>query len=91
MIPSALRDEVLQVLHHSHMGINKSKESQDKFLLAKPQEKQLAESLLNDPVSTKPWTVLALDNFKLNIRWYLIIVDHFSKFTVVKSCKDIKL
>ena len=30
------------------------------------QEKQPAESLLNDPVSTKLWTALAMDNFEFN-------------------------
>ena len=49
------------------------------------QEKQPAESLLNDSASTKLWTPLAMDNFELNGRHYLIIVDHFSKFTVVKT------
>ena len=53
------------------------------------QEKQRAESLLNDPASTKPWTALAIDNFELNGRHYLIIVDCFSKFTVVKPSKDL--
>ena len=53
------------------------------------QEKQPAESLLNDPASTKPWTALAMDNFELNGRYYLIIVDHFSKFTVVKHSHDL--
>ena len=53
------------------------------------QEKQPAESLLNDPASTKPWTALAMDNFELNGRHNLIIVDHFRKFTVVKHSKDL--
>ena len=53
------------------------------------QEKQPAESLLNDPASTKPWTALAMDNFELNGRHYLIIVDRFSKFTVVKHSQDL--
>ena len=53
------------------------------------QEKQPAESLLNDPASTKPWTALAMDNFELNGRHYLIIIDHFSKFTVVKPSQDL--
>ena len=53
------------------------------------QKKQLAESFLNDPASTKPWTALAMDNFELNDRYYLIIVDHFSKFTVVKHSQDL--
>ena len=53
------------------------------------QEKQPAESLLNDPASTKPWTALDMDNFELNGRYYLIIVDHFSKFAVVKHSQKL--
>ena len=30
------------------------------------QEKQPTETLLNDPVSTKPWNSLAMDNFDFN-------------------------
>ena len=52
-------------------------------------EKQPAQSLLNDPASTKPWTALAMENFELNGRHYLIIVDCFSKFTVVKQSQDL--
>ena len=30
-----------------------------------------------------------MDNFKFNGKHYLIIVDQFSKFTIVKQCKDL--
>ena len=53
------------------------------------QEKQPTESLLNDPVSTKPWNALAMDNFDFNGKNYLIVVDHFSKFVVVKHSQDL--
>ena len=53
------------------------------------QEKQPTESLLNDPVSTKPWNALAMDNFDFNSKHYLIVVDHFSKFVVVKHSQDL--
>ena len=107
VIPSTHRDEVLQVLHYYHMGINKSMDrtrisffwpNLNKYIeaylstcyaCATYQEKQPAESLLNDLVTTKPWIALAMDNFELNCRYYLIIVDCFSKFTVVKSSKDL--
>ena len=107
VIPSALHDEALKLLHRSHMGIVKTKDrartsffwpnlSQDiEAYLSKChacatyQEKQPAESLLNDPAGTKPWTALAMDNFELNGRHYLIIVDNFSKFTVVKYSQDL--
>ena len=53
------------------------------------QEKQPKETLLNDPISTKPWHALALDNFDFNGKHYLIVVDRFSKFVVVKPSKDL--
>ena len=107
VIPSALHDEALKLLHHSHMGIVKTKDrARTSFFwpnlnwdievclskchtCATYQEKQPAESLLNDPASTKPWTALVMDNFELNGRHYLIIVDCFSKFTVVKHSQDL--
>ena len=53
------------------------------------QEKQPKETLLNDPVSTKPWHALSMDNFDFNGKHYLIVVDRFSKFVVVKPSKDL--
>ena len=53
------------------------------------QEKQPKETLLNDPVSNVPWKSLAMDNFDLNGKHYLIVVDHFSKFVIVKPSKDL--
>ena len=53
------------------------------------QEKQPKDTLLNDPVNTKPWHALAMDNFDFNGKHYLIVVDHFSKFVVVKPSKDL--
>ena len=53
------------------------------------QEKQPKETLLNDPVSNMPWKSLVMDNFDSNGRHYLIVVDQFSKFIVVKPSKDL--
>ena len=53
------------------------------------QEKQSKETLLNDPVSTKPWNALAMDNFDFNGKHYLIVIHRFSKFVVVKPSKDL--
>ena len=52
------------------------------------QEKQPTETLLNDPVSTRPWNALEMDNFDFNGKYYLIVVDRFSKF-VVKHSQDL--
>ena len=53
------------------------------------QEKQPTETLLNDPVSTKPWNALAIGNFDFNGKHYLIVVGRFSKFIVVKHSQDL--
>ena len=53
------------------------------------QEKQPKETLLNDPVSTKPWNALAMDNFNFNGKHYLIVVDCFIKFIVVNPSEDL--
>ena len=51
---------------------------------------QSKETLLNDPVSTKPWNALAMDNFDFNGKHYLIVVDKFfGKFVAVKPSKDL--
>ena len=91
IIPSLLQNERLRLLYSSHMGIVKTKD--DYFSKCCPcatfQEKQPKETLLNDPVSTKPWNALAMDNFDFNGGHYLTVVDHFSKFIVVKPSKDL--
>ena len=53
------------------------------------QQKQPKETLLNDPVSNVPCKSLAMDNFDFNGRHYLIVVNRFSKFIVVKPSKDL--
>ena len=47
--------------------------------------KNCAEPLINDLATSKPWQALSIDNFKWKAHKYLIILDHFSHFTVVKS------
>ena len=53
------------------------------------QEKWSKETLLNDPMSNVPWKSLELDNFDFNGRHYLIVIDRFSKFVVVKHSQDL--
>ena len=53
------------------------------------QEKQPKETLLNDPVSNVQRKSLAMDNFDFNGKHYLIVVNRFSKFVIVKPSKDL--
>ena len=51
--------------------------------------KNCAESLINDLAATKPWCALSIDNFEYKSHKYLIILDCFSHFVVVKSSDKI--
>ena len=47
--------------------------------------KNCAKPLINDLAATKPWQAVSIDNFEWKGHKYLIILDHFSHFVVVKS------
>ena len=47
--------------------------------------KNCAEPLINDLAISKPWQALSIDNFEWKSHKYLIILDSFSHFIVVKS------
>ena len=47
--------------------------------------KNCVKPLINDLAATKPWQALSIDNFEWKKHIYLIILDRFSHFVVVKS------
>ena len=47
--------------------------------------KNCAKPLINDLATSKLWQALSIDNFEWKVHKYLIILDHFSHFVVVKS------
>ena len=47
--------------------------------------KNCAEHLINDLATSKPWQALNIDNFEWKAHKYLVTLDHFSHFIVVKS------
>ena len=49
--------------------------------------KNCAKPLINDLAATRPWQALSIGNFEWKGHKYLIILDHFSHFVVVK-CSD---
>ena len=51
--------------------------------------KNCAKPLINDLAATKPWCALSIDNFEYKSHKYLIILDRFSHFVVVKSSDKI--
>ena len=51
--------------------------------------KNCGEPLINDLAASKPWQALSIDNFEWKGHKYLIILDHFLHFVVVKSSDKI--
>ena len=51
--------------------------------------KNCAEPLFNDLATSKPWQALSIDNFEWKGHKYLIMLDYFSHFVVVKSSDKI--
>ena len=51
--------------------------------------KNCAEPLVNDLTATKPWQALSIDNFEWKGHKYLIILDCFSHFILIKSLDKI--
>ena len=51
--------------------------------------KNCAKPLIKDLAARKPWQALSIDNFKWKGHKYLIILDHFLHFVVVKSLNKI--
>ena len=105
-IPVSLRQDTMDKLHQSHLGISKSLLwARSSFywpgltkdvtnLIEKCsscqsfQNHQQRESLLNVLPSSKPWTSLASDILKFDGKSYLIVVDHMSKFILVRLIAD---
>ena len=52
------------------------------------QTKQLAETLRNELPTTQPWTCLTTDIFEYGGKLYIIVVDRYSKFIVVRTVSD---
>ena len=48
-----------------------------------------AEPFINDLAASKPWQALSIENFEWKGHKYLIILDCFSHFVVVKSLNKI--
>ena len=54
----------------------------------KYQSRQPAETLHNELPTTQPWTCLATDLFEFQGKTYLIVVDRYSKFIIVRRIMD---
>lgn len=107
IIPAANRRTILDILHESHLGIDKTRSqareilywpgiSKDIEILVKNCNKciqfsrsQQKEPLQSHAVPQRAWQKLAADLLEYGGNKYLCIVDYFSKFPILRQCRDI--
>uniref|UniRef100_A0A3P9KLT8 Gypsy retrotransposon integrase-like protein 1 n=1 Tax=Oryzias latipes TaxID=8090 RepID=A0A3P9KLT8_ORYLA len=107
VIPKALRNDILDILHTGHQGETKC------ILLAREsvfwpgisstiremvkgchvcsmfQPAQQKLPVMQPDLPTRPWEILGSDIFEFDSHKYLIIVDYYSRFPVVRLLPDI--
>ena len=102
VIPSSMRDQVLQAIHLGHQGENKcilrARESvfwpgisadirqmvKDCDLCNKHQPAQPKLPIMQPDLPTRPWEKLGTDIFEFDGKKYLMVVDYYSRFPVIR-------
>ncbi|XP_019628682.1 PREDICTED: uncharacterized protein K02A2.6-like [Branchiostoma belcheri] len=56
----------------------------------KYQNSQQKEEMTPTETPSRPWKKLGADLFYLNQKWFLLVVDYYSKFPIVKTLKSLK-
>lgn len=102
IIPSSLRKQVLDAIHHGHQGETKcillareavfwpsiSNEIRQVIkeceICNKYQPAQARLPIMQPDLPTRPWEKLGTDIFEFNGSKYLMIVDYYSRFPVIR-------
>ena len=102
VIPSSMRDQILQAIHLGHQGENKcilrARESvfwpgisadirqmvKDCDLCNKHQPTQPKLPIMQPDLPTRPWEKLGTDIFEFDGKKYLMVVDYYSRFPVIR-------
>ncbi|KAI8519529.1 hypothetical protein Bbelb_027860 [Branchiostoma belcheri] len=56
----------------------------------KYQNSQQKEEMTPTTTPSRPWKKLGADLFHLNQKWFLLVVDYYSKFQIVKNLRSLK-
>ncbi|KAI8490629.1 hypothetical protein Bbelb_318970 [Branchiostoma belcheri] len=56
----------------------------------KYQNSQQKEEMTPTETPSRPWKKVGADLFYLNQKWFLLVVDYYSKFPIVKTLKSLK-
>ena len=102
VIPESLQPDVLKQLHYAHQGAEKcnlrakgvNRDIEELVKSCPPcqrhQKLNVKEPLLPYNVPQKPWHTLVSNIFFWNNANYLLVVDYYSKFPVVKKLTSIQ-
>ena len=106
LIPKQMQPEILQKLHTSHLGQQKTKllargcvfwnninKDIDRLVQSctrcqENQPAQTPEPLQPHDIPTKPWSTVATDLFEFKGKQWLIVVDYYSKYPVVRQLPE---
>ena len=107
IIPMEMRKKMLQIIHNSHLGIEKCKRRARDVLYwpgmsseiedfvstceicTKYQGNNRKEPLIPHAVPSRPWSKVGADLFEFQGKYFLILVDYYSKFIEVAQLKHI--
>lgn len=97
IVPSKMRNEMLNRIHYAHLGIEKCKNLARQYLYwplmsdhietlvkncntcAKYQN-NVRQPLKPHNIPGHPWQIIGSDIFYLNSKYYLLVIDYYSKF-----------
>ncbi|XP_030851766.1 uncharacterized protein K02A2.6-like [Strongylocentrotus purpuratus] len=106
VIPKQMQPDILEKLHTSHLGQQKTKllargkvfwsnmnKDIDRVVQScvrcqEHQPAQTPEPLQPHDIPTMPWSTVATDMFELKGKQWLIVVDYYSKYPVVRQLPD---
>ena len=78
IVPASMRNQVLQAIHLGHQGENKC------ILRARESVFWPRLPILQPDLPTRPWEKLSTDIFEFNKEKYLMVVDYYSRFPVIR-------
>ncbi|UYV75013.1 K02A2.6-like [Cordylochernes scorpioides] len=98
VIPASMKLEILDKLHAGQLRDYKNKTSRTVCI---QEAVSKHEPLIPTNFPTRPWQKIGMDLFKFENKWYLVVIDYYSRFpeviqldrltasVVVRSCKSI--
>jgi transposase InsO family protein len=99
VIQTVLRSEMLARVHDSHMGIEKCRRRERDIIFwsfskcdicQEHQSSNPKETIIESPLTSRPWETVATDLFHWEQKDYLLVVDYYSRYVEVAKLDDTK-